>query len=426
MDENKNVATATHKTIFEGQPLAFHSFRGETCIVAADLGRVLGYADDGKSLVEVITKHWADELIEGRDFEVLTGSYLRDFKAILGDADGRSASFTARLMVLTESGVDVVCIKTEKPLGKKLRRFLVAEVMPKLRRGEPILPNGSAAANDAEAQVRLLALRQKEALAIYTTIPGLFGVDFLRHKVEHAAALVTGEMPVVENPLLSVEGYLQARGVDARTRKAKASPFGKRVKALYVEKNGEYPPMQVRDINHSERRVYSYTEKDRLLFDQVFAELFSAQATRALDLSTLVGDVPEPVPPPPAPAPPKANTSLEGWSLRGLLERFKKAGMGGLTTTTIRDAANGIGLIGDQRYGHQSQIKNEHGRVVSSPWRYHEQAASLLEQTLRLYQRNVAGGLGEQNAIASAVAMTGKVGSGPMGRAPFKAIRAPG
>jgi hypothetical protein len=145
---------------------------------------------------------------------------------------------------------------------------------------------------------------------------------------------------------------------------------------------------------------------------------------RPLDFSTIVGHVPEPVPPPPAP--PRVNTSLEGWSLRGLLERFKKAGMVGLTTTKIRDAAVGLGLLGDLRYGHSSQIKNEHGRVVSNPWRYHEEAVGLLEPTLRLYLRNVAGGLGEQNAMAIAVAMTGKVGSGWVDRAPFKAIRTPG
>ena len=52
-------------------------------------------------------------------------------------------------------------------------------------------------ANDVEAQIRLLAHRQKEALMIYVALPDLFSKDFLRHKVEHAVALVMGEKPVV-------------------------------------------------------------------------------------------------------------------------------------------------------------------------------------------------------------------------------------
>jgi hypothetical protein len=49
--------------------------------------------------------------------------------------------------------------------------------------------------------------------------------------------------------------------------------------------------------------------------------------SRVLDLSTLVDNVPEPVPPPPGSAEQKADTAIEGWSLRGLLERFEQAGM---------------------------------------------------------------------------------------------------
>jgi hypothetical protein len=45
---------------------------------------------------------------------------------------------------------------------------------------------------------------------------------------------------------------------------------------------------------------------------------------------------------------------------------------------------------------------------------------------LRLYLRNDAGGGREQNPMTSAVATTGKVGSGPMDRTRPNAVRAPG
>jgi hypothetical protein len=347
------------------------------------------------------------------------GTYAVDEVVPRGD---RGATQTGKVYYLNEEAALVVLMRLRTPKAVEVTKAVV-RVFLAVVRGE-IPQKIYVPANDIEAQVRLLALRQKEALAIYLMAPDLFGKDYLRHKVEHAAALVTGEKPVVEISLLSVEGYLQERGVDARTRKSKASSFGKRVKAVYFEKYGEYPPMQARDINHAERRVCSYSEKDRPVFDQVFEEMFSGQAMRALDLNTLSGEVPEPVPPPPPP--PTVNTSVEGWSLRGLLERFKHAGMTGLTEGKIRDAATSLGLTGDVRYGHQSTITVDGRRVVSRPWRYNEEAAVVLEPALRLYLRNLAGGVGAQNAMTSAVTMTGKVGTGPRSRVRFNAIRAPG
>lgn len=126
--------------VFHGHPLSFYMFRGRPCAIAADVGRALEYANEGKALPDVIRKHWAEEMIEGKDFDVLSGSHLREFKALLDVTDAASVSRVPNLMVLHESGIDLVCIKTEKPLGKKLRRFLADEVLPKLRRGEPILP----------------------------------------------------------------------------------------------------------------------------------------------------------------------------------------------------------------------------------------------------------------------------------------------
>ncbi|XXT18800.1 hypothetical protein WME94_52095 [Sorangium sp. So ce429] len=431
MDEDNNVSMVKLNTAFEGQQLTFYRFRDKVCVVGQELGAALGYADG--SLGARIAGEWKNEFIKEKDYGILEGEDLRVLKRL---ATSDVASRSKRLLVLFEPGVNLVSLKTEKELGVKLRRLLADEVLPKLLRGEPILPaapppaGGSVIpANDVEGQLRLLALRQKAALEIYAAVPGLYSEAFLRQKVEHAVALVEGRAPAIDNPLLSVEGYLQQRGVDLRTRKSKAPIFGKRLKALYIEERSREPPMQLRDVNHAERPVCSYTEADRPLFDRVFEEMFPTPANRPFDLSWLVDDAPEPIPPPPPPLPSgrqRVDTDIEGWSLRGLLKRFKSAGTDGLTTTKIRDAAVGLGLVGDLHYGHWSEIKNEHDRTVSKPWRYHEKAVGLLEPTLRQYLRNVAGGLGEQTAMASAVAMTGKVGSGATGRLPFKVIRAPG
>ena len=140
MSAPEKTALVRHETMFEGQRLDSYDFHGRRCWIAADVGRVIGYADGGKRLADVVRDDWSEEMIAGRDFEVLTGKDLADFKELLVDTQERWVSKTRRMMVLYESGLHFVCVKTEKPLGKRLRRFLVDEVLPKLRRGEPILP----------------------------------------------------------------------------------------------------------------------------------------------------------------------------------------------------------------------------------------------------------------------------------------------
>ncbi|KYF51907.1 hypothetical protein BE04_18835 [Sorangium cellulosum] len=184
-----SVAMAVVTTVFEERDLTTYLFRGRPCMVAADVGRALGYADDGKALVEVMKKHWADELLPGKDMEVLSGYELREFKALLKDTDEKSASFSARVTVLYESGFDLVCVKTEKPLGKKLRRHLADEVMPKLRRGEAV--GALPADRDASLRVRRaeLFIRIAELLP-----PGICEEQRVANLV-HASAELSGQRP---------------------------------------------------------------------------------------------------------------------------------------------------------------------------------------------------------------------------------------
>lgn len=63
---------------------------------------------------------------EGHDFIRLEGRDLARFAAPGrgGANDAPTVSSKVRsLIVLTESGVNLVCMKTDKPLGKALRRW---------------------------------------------------------------------------------------------------------------------------------------------------------------------------------------------------------------------------------------------------------------------------------------------------------------
>lgn len=154
----------------------------------------------------------------------------------------------------------------------------VIDVFVMARHGElpqqQIVPTFSAF--DVEAQVRLQALRQREALSLYAAVPGLYDPEFLRHKVEHGVALITGEKPAIVDPLLDVTGYLQARGVGRDELKRRSGTFGKKLKAAYVVERGKEPGKLARDVNGGSREVCCYTERDRPIFDRVFAEMWPA------------------------------------------------------------------------------------------------------------------------------------------------------
>ncbi len=119
---------------FDGHQLRTIFWEQKPCWLAKEVGQTLGYGNNGQKLTHRITQDWADEFIEGKDFAILDGDELLDFKELFRDMPKSGISFAARLLVLFESGIDMVCAKTTKPIGRQLRRWLVDEVLPQIRR----------------------------------------------------------------------------------------------------------------------------------------------------------------------------------------------------------------------------------------------------------------------------------------------------
>lgn len=128
----------------EGRELHSYFWRGKLTWIAGEVGRFLGYAKNGTKLNEAIRDNWRSELAEGVDYDIIEGSELADFREFMGDTPAAGVSFTARLLILYEPGLNKVCLLTTMPLGKQLRRFVAEEVMPRLARGEAILPPGGS------------------------------------------------------------------------------------------------------------------------------------------------------------------------------------------------------------------------------------------------------------------------------------------
>lgn len=126
-----------YSTVFENKGITFYNFKGKPCVIAKELGKLMEYGSDGSGLPDVLANR--PEYVRGHDFDVLTGSELREFKALSDVTGCEPVSDRAHhLTILYESGFDLACLRTEKPVGLRLRRFLVDEVLPKLRRGETV------------------------------------------------------------------------------------------------------------------------------------------------------------------------------------------------------------------------------------------------------------------------------------------------
>ena len=139
---------------FKETPVTFVEWNGRPAVIAQDLGRALGYSEEGGELVRTIRKHWTDELSPGDDVVVLAGPELERFKAELGVGAGKAPTsqhggidissvlsrlsenirFAPSLTILFEGGIYIVALKTEKPCGKDLRRWLKSEVLPAINK----------------------------------------------------------------------------------------------------------------------------------------------------------------------------------------------------------------------------------------------------------------------------------------------------
>ena len=108
-------------------------YRGREAVVAAELGRLLGYTNNGSRLVQMITSgRWAKRFREGIDYELLNGQDLQDFWNILSQRE-RGYPQVLSFMILYTSGIQLVLLNTSKPIGTDLHHWLVDEVFPSLK-----------------------------------------------------------------------------------------------------------------------------------------------------------------------------------------------------------------------------------------------------------------------------------------------------
>lgn len=143
---------------FEGHSLTVLWREGRPYWIAREVGAAMGY-EDGSKLVDLIGDEWADEFIEGTDFVRVSGAAAAEILRAVATNDSIENAETTnprntgngrgarRVLLLSESGVNLAAIKTRKPAGKRLRRWLASEVLPSIARG-------TALSTATDAQIR--------------------------------------------------------------------------------------------------------------------------------------------------------------------------------------------------------------------------------------------------------------------------------
>jgi prophage antirepressor-like protein len=137
-EEMKAIMKVTNH--FEGYEITTLTYRGKPAWIAREIGEAIGYSNGGKRLATKITGEWAGEFIDGYDHVLLAGKELADFKAVFEGTDSVPLKSNRGAILLFESGLYLVITKTNKPAGKRLRRFLAKQVLPQIARDGRYFP----------------------------------------------------------------------------------------------------------------------------------------------------------------------------------------------------------------------------------------------------------------------------------------------
>lgn len=128
-------------TEFDGKKLTTMTYKGEPVWIAKEVGSALGYEEEGRGLVKRARGDWKDEFKDGRDFRIVKGDDLKQLRTMLDVGPESGPSRAPSLMLLTESGMYLCCLKTHKPQGVQLRRLLAETILPQLQKtGQACLP----------------------------------------------------------------------------------------------------------------------------------------------------------------------------------------------------------------------------------------------------------------------------------------------
>lgn len=129
-----------------------------------------------------------------------------------------------------------------------------------------------------EHQTNALIRQSQMRMELLQSAKGLIHPDHLETKARVLVARALGEAPEIDPATrpLYVQDFLAQKNLRAKERSRIGGVFGKRVKAAYVLKYGVEPHRYPLNMpNGQTRNVLAYTEADRPLMEQVWADHYA-------------------------------------------------------------------------------------------------------------------------------------------------------
>lgn len=124
---------------------------------------------------------------------------------------------------------------------------------------------------------RIIDQAGRQALVL-AALKGVVNLDWLEAQGRLVAARALGIEPELDPATrpLTVHEYLISRGVPAKKCNQYDISFGGHLSRLYKKVRGEAPKKQDRNVGGVIRPICVYSERDRPLFDQVWAQRFGS------------------------------------------------------------------------------------------------------------------------------------------------------
>ncbi|MEM9488101.1 MAG: BRO family protein [Myxococcota bacterium] len=177
--------------LFEGGlEIRLFQYRGRWVCTCRDLATWLGY-EHPRNLTFKIRGEWSEEFEEGVDYDLLKGEDLKEFKDVCGS---KTSLFANSALVLYKDGILGALLRTGKPMGVRLRKWLRREVFPALEQeGVYRLPAAEVPSLSDDDKLALAWAKEKRLAEREARLARQFEYKATREVIDLAAGLGVAE-----------------------------------------------------------------------------------------------------------------------------------------------------------------------------------------------------------------------------------------
>lgn len=249
--------TADLVRFFDGHQVTTISYRGREVWLATEIGLALGYAR-GAHISQGIGGEWSDEFEVGEDFVILEGRELKEFKELTRVISDLDITCAPHVMLLYESGVNLVTMLSRMPRGRALRRWLSTQVLPEIRATGGYRPLDDLALAERRVTLAENYMRVMTALGQFDDAARFRAADLVNNAI---LSQTPGRLLASGESMVTVAQIAEENDIDLKP--GELSHAGKLVARAYRrEHEGREPESTAQKIGGRTTRVKCYRRSE--------------------------------------------------------------------------------------------------------------------------------------------------------------------